>query len=96
MPIEYKEEIRTTIMNWIVNCVDQVAASPPYIRSKVAVIIAITIKNDFPEVWPSAFEDLIKLMPANPLQTEMALRALIAVDEEVVDKSLPRRYFTTY
>jgi hypothetical protein len=85
---ENKSEIRNTILKWAST---EVSSCPSYLRNKAAVVLAILIKMDFPVLWPTAFSELIQFMPAHPLQTEMALRTLLALDEEVVDKSLPRR-----
>ncbi|CAN0488714.1 unnamed protein product, partial [Hapterophycus canaliculatus] len=51
----------------------------------VAVVLALLIKSDYPEVWTDAFEQLRSV-----LVVELYLRVLCALDEEVVSFHVDR------
>ena len=72
-----------------------------FIRTKIGVVLALLIQNDFPERWPNAFEELIHCLvlssaeqvKALPIHDEMKvitidvfLRTMIGFNDEVVDK----------
>jgi hypothetical protein len=60
-----------------------------FIRTKLAVVLALCLKNDYPESWPSGFAELQAWLVVDGLgspawNTELYLRILCAVDEEIV------------
>jgi hypothetical protein len=61
-----------------------------FIRTKLAVVLALCLKSDYPECWPSGFTDLLQLLPRGPTHAELFVRVLVAVDEEIVAYHIDR------
>lgn len=75
---------------------------PKFIRTKIGVVLALLIQADFPERWPTVFNDLIQTMNFGTMNAtnehklevllevqrkEIFVRAMDAVCDEVVDKA---------
>lgn len=73
--------IRQTCWGWIE--VLAVSACPPYIFNNLCSILTLCIKRDFPEAWPSAFDDLLSL-GGGQRGAEVVVRVLGELEVEVV------------
>ncbi|RHY91789.1 hypothetical protein DYB35_002329 [Aphanomyces astaci] len=73
--------IRTKLLAWL-----QVQDSlPSFVKTKLAVVIALLIRRDYPDAWGSAFHDLLALLPRGPFMVEMYFCILNATYEEIVE-----------
>jgi hypothetical protein len=74
-------EVRQGLLKWIG---EGLAAEEPFIRTKLAVVLALCIKCDYPELWPNAFAELLELMHHGPANTvSLSLEGI--VDESLFD-----------
>ncbi|CAI5730624.1 unnamed protein product [Peronospora destructor] len=74
----------------LVNGVDDVMwiymeTKAPYLKTKLAVVITRLIKRDYPDRWPTAFMELLELLPQGASIVEMYFRILLAINEEIVE-----------
>ncbi|KAF0682586.1 Aste57867_25293 [Aphanomyces stellatus] len=75
------QHIRLDLLAWL-----QLQESlPSFIKTKIAVVIALLIRHDYPDQWPTAFQDLLALLPRGPFMVEMYFCILIATYEEIVE-----------
>jgi Exportin 1-like protein len=44
----------------------------------------------FPEEWPSAFQDLLRLLPLGPGMADMFCRLLVSIDEDIISLEISR------
>ena len=70
---------------------------PAGVCKKLAQVIVIIFKQDFPERWPSYFSDIMQALLSqneknelNPTLVEMFLLIMIGIDEEVVSNEVIR------
>ncbi|CAK4069704.1 unnamed protein product [Aphanomyces euteiches] len=75
------QHIRTDLLAWL----QQQDQLPSFIKTKLAVVFALLIRRDYPDLWPTAFQDLLALLPCGPFMVEMYFCILIAVYEEIVE-----------
>jgi len=63
-----------------------------YLKNKFAQIIVLLFREDFPHRWPAFFDDLIAAVANDQtgMMTEMFLRIMLAIDEEVVSIEINR------
>jgi exportin-T len=52
----------------------------------VTQIISLAFVADFPERWPTFFDDLLATLNQGHLAVGMYLKVLLAIDQEVVDR----------
>jgi hypothetical protein len=59
--------------------------------------MALLMKIEYPDQWPSFFRDLLNLLNgAGPPVVDLFLRVIKAVDEEVVSHELVRYFMPSY
>ncbi|ETW07728.1 hypothetical protein H310_02175 [Aphanomyces invadans] len=73
--------IRTELVAWL-QVQDHL---PSFLKTKLAVVIALLIRHDYPDAWGSAFHDLLALLPRGPFMVEMYFCILNATYEEIVE-----------
>lgn len=66
------------------------AASPPFLRNKLAQLVALLVRLDYPHVYPSYFLDLLPPAPPQPGPTDMFARVLISLDDDLLSQEYPR------
>ncbi|KAG8099387.1 hypothetical protein GUJ93_ZPchr0013g34943 [Zizania palustris] len=66
------------------------AASPPFLRNKLAQLIALLIRFEYPHAYPSYFLDLVPSSPLQPGPTDMFARVLISLDDDLLSQEYPR------
>uniref|UniRef100_A0A0D9X1E9 Exportin-T n=1 Tax=Leersia perrieri TaxID=77586 RepID=A0A0D9X1E9_9ORYZ len=67
------------------------AASPPFLRNKLAQLIALLVRLEYPHVYPSYFLDLIpQSSPPQPGPTDMFARVLVSLDDDLLSQDYPR------
>lgn len=78
-------QIRMELLTWLQENVSFVESKAPYLKTKLAVVITLLIKRDYPDRWPSAFAELMALLPKGASMVEMYFRILVAINEEIVE-----------
>ncbi|KAM3364786.1 hypothetical protein ACQJBY_014881 [Aegilops geniculata] len=66
------------------------AASPPFLRNKLAQLVALLVRLDYPHVYPSYFLDLLPPPPPQSGPTDMFARVLISLDDDLLSQDYPR------
>ncbi|CAM9893401.1 unnamed protein product, partial [Phaeothamnion confervicola] len=79
-----RAQIRLALLSWLDRPGALLESAEPFLRTKLAVVLALLVKADYPRVWGSAFPDLITLLQRGPAYIDLFLRFLCAVDEEIV------------
>ncbi|KAE8988743.1 hypothetical protein PF005_g20215 [Phytophthora fragariae] len=77
--------VRVELLAWLQSHVVYVEAKAPYLKTKLAVVITLLIKRDYPDRWPTAFTELLALLPQGASVVEMYFRILQAINEEIVE-----------
>ncbi|GJN33060.1 hypothetical protein PR202_gb21619 [Eleusine coracana subsp. coracana] len=66
------------------------SASPPFLRNKLAQLLALLIRLDYPHLYHSYFLDLLPPSPPQPGPTDMFARVLISLDDDLLSQEYPR------
>ncbi|KAF0908164.1 hypothetical protein E2562_022964 [Oryza meyeriana var. granulata] len=66
------------------------AASPPFLRNKLAQLVALLIRFEYPHVYPSYFLDIVPPSPPQPGPTDMFARVLVSLDDDLLSQEYPR------
>lgn len=80
--------IRETLMKWLQAQLMNVHPEKPFIRNKVAQVLALTFVVEYLTLWPKFFFDILGLVGLNPNGVDIYLRTLMAIDAEVVDRDI--------
>lgn len=78
-------QVRSELLTWLRDHVAFVERKAPYLKTKLAVVLTLLIKRDYPTRWPSAFSELLALLPHGASMVEMYFRVLVAINEEIVE-----------
>ncbi|KAJ0406793.1 hypothetical protein ATCC90586_000846 [Pythium insidiosum] len=78
-------ELHTALLAWMRDNVAYIEREAPYLKTKLAVVITLLIKRDYPDRWPTAFTELMALLPLGASMVEMYFRILVAINEEIVE-----------
>eukprot|EP01028_Stygiella_incarcerata_P004646 TRINITY_DN2035_c1_g1_i1.p1 TRINITY_DN2035_c1_g1~~TRINITY_DN2035_c1_g1_i1.p1 ORF type:complete len:973 (+),score=239.76 TRINITY_DN2035_c1_g1_i1:113-3031(+) len=62
------------------------AAYPMYVRNKAAQVLVLLFANDFPEQWPSFFDDLLGLSGSAEAVVDLFLRVMEQIDTEIISR----------
>lgn len=98
--LERRRTIRDAMLEWINTMVvipeteqgtnsshggtKQTNRLPVFLVNNVASVVTLCVKYDYPEVWPEAFDEIIKLGNSCISGLDMTVRILIDLDVEVV------------
>lgn len=78
-------QTRVQLLAWLHENVAFVESKAPYLKTKLAVVVTLLIKRDYPDRWPAAFSELMALLPKGASMVEMYFRILLAINEEIVE-----------
>ncbi|KAF1327948.1 Exportin-t, partial [Globisporangium splendens] len=79
------QEVKFYALQALQENVSFVENKAPYLKTKLAVVITLLIKRDYPDRWPTAFSELMSLLPKGASMVEMYFRILVAINEEIVE-----------
>ncbi|KAI9905990.1 hypothetical protein PsorP6_014290 [Peronosclerospora sorghi] len=82
--------IRTDLLTWLERHGASLATNGAYLKTKVAVVLTRLITRDFPDRWPTAFTDLLALLPLGAALVELYFRILGTIHEEIVEVDVHR------
>ena len=83
---EHKEsrlQIRQALLEWVFSTL-QSSWLEPYVINNVATILTLSIKSDFPENWPTAFDDILSFAEISRSGVNLSARIIADLDVEVV------------
>ncbi|PSC72015.1 exportin-T isoform X1 [Micractinium conductrix] len=63
---------------------------PGFLKNKVAQAIVALAGREYPDEWPSFFQDLLGTLGAGPPAVDLFCRILAAVDQDIISLELPR------
>ena len=93
LPEGARVELRVALLAWMQQLQHQqlLPRLAPFVLTKLAVVIALLIKADYPERWPPAFDELLMLLKGGAAGIELHARIFAAIDEEIVSCAVPVR-----
>jgi len=80
VPLPRRVEVRAALMAWIQT---NAGAAPPYLKNWLALVLVRFVRADYPEYWPTAFDEVFALAAGGPKLIDIILRFLQSVDELV-------------
>lgn len=81
---------RASLLQWTRAACPLLAREPAYVRNKLALALAMLVAADYPERWPSAFDELIGVLAGDASTLELLMRILLVIQEEVVAPRVTR------
>jgi hypothetical protein len=86
---EVQLRFRQAVELFVFSRVDVLGAETAYVKNKLALVIGLLIQADYPDRWPTAFDDFLSAVGGGSvLLIEMFLRVLTVLDEEVVQSTV--------
>lgn len=80
-----RQTIRDAMKTWLHRVLSQNLPVPNYIVNNVASIVTLCIKNDYPELWPNAFSELLQIGHAYSFNgIDVVVRVLNDLEVEVI------------
>jgi exportin-T len=83
LPSNHREELRGVLLRWLIGTAAEPHAT--FMKTKIALVLTLLVKRDYPERWPSAFVDLQSLLSQGPPLIDVYLRVFVAINEEIVE-----------
>ncbi|XP_013382049.1 exportin-T [Lingula anatina] len=83
-----QRECKTFLMTVLQLQSQDTTKNKTFLRNKVAQVLSLAFVCDYPQRWPSFFQDLLQLLSMGPLAVDMYLKVLVAIDSEVVDRDI--------
>ncbi|CAK9092946.1 Exportin-T (Exportin(tRNA)) (tRNA exportin) [Durusdinium trenchii] len=81
---EERRALRGAVLQWVDARLPHYSQEPAHVRNKVAVIVALLVKRDFPAHWADPFGWLLSTAEKNVHGAEIFLQVLGFITEEVV------------
>jgi exportin-T len=91
--VQARLELRNTLPQWLRYSIEQnqLGQEAPYLRAGAAHILTLMIKCDYPENWPSAFDDLLDITAqGGEPAVDVMLQILKEMQDEIVTFSSTR------
>ncbi|KAF2069462.1 hypothetical protein CYY_009217 [Polysphondylium violaceum] len=80
---EESNKLKAGLINWLKTHLAN-GTEDPAIKNKYSQIVALLFKQEYPEQWPSFFDDYLSLLNLGPSVIDIFLRICKAIDEQVV------------
>jgi exportin-T len=85
-----RARIRDTLMAWLSDTNLVLADYEKYLRTKIGVVLALLVRADYPDRWPTGFSQLTALLQRGPAYIDLYFRFLTGVDDEIVNFNVHR------
>lgn len=82
--VNFRVYIREHLWQWINEILSKAEQVPQFIINNAVSVLTLLMKLDFPEVWPTAFADLLTLSSMGWNGVDIIVRVLTEFDLEVV------------
>mmetsp|Transcript_3613 Transcript_3613/g.10404 ORF Transcript_3613/g.10404 Transcript_3613/m.10404 type:complete len:682 (-) Transcript_3613:1758-3803(-) len=86
MAISSRAQIKQALLKWM----SEETSLASFLKNKLAQILVYIVQVEYPEQWPSFFQDLLALIHNGPHVVEMFCRILTAIDDDVISLDIPR------
>ncbi len=84
-------QIKAALLMWLQrDCNDPQVALPAFLRNKLAQTLVSVLQLEYPQDWPTFFQDLIRALGQGEGLIDMFCRILVSVDEDLVSLDIPR------
>lgn len=83
---EEAQMLKLWLMEWLKKCCS--SEEKTFVQKKTAQILCLLFLQEYPSKWLSFFKDIIALLSYGVKGSEMYLRILLAIDEEVVARHI--------
>lgn len=83
-PVQERRKIRESMMAWLFEHAANLSGVEPYVLNNIVTIVTLAIKHDFPELWPSAFSDILAFGQKGVNELDITIRVLSELEVEVV------------
>eukprot|EP00002_Diphylleia_rotans_P037821 TRINITY_DN849_c0_g9_i1.p1 TRINITY_DN849_c0_g9~~TRINITY_DN849_c0_g9_i1.p1 ORF type:complete len:702 (-),score=93.79 TRINITY_DN849_c0_g9_i1:1394-3499(-) len=85
------EDARIIVRRSLIRQLREIGAQdPPFIRNKFATVLVLVIKTDYPERWPTVFDEIFESLNQGTDVIDLFLRILNIIDEEIVQFHIDR------
>ena len=89
MPESDQQLLKQMLMSWLQQqSLRDVDAEKGYILNKGTQVITLIFVNDYPEKWSSFFSDILSILQLGAAATDIFLRILKAIDQEVINREV--------
>lgn len=68
----------------------KLAALPTFLRNKLAQVIVAVAGREYPNSWPSFFQDIMNSLNDHPVAIDSFCRILVSIHEDIVSLEVPR------
>ncbi|KAK3288404.1 hypothetical protein CYMTET_4114 [Cymbomonas tetramitiformis] len=86
-PAESSQQVNGALMLWLSDDCVREPSLPSFLKNKIVQIIVTVLKRDYPEKWPTFFQEFISHLGKGVGASDMFCRILQTLDEEMF--SLP-------
>jgi len=76
-------QLRIYFISWLMENINKLCQVESFLLNNLISIIVHAIKREYPEVWPSAFNDLLLFGKENLTTLNFVIRTLFEIDTEV-------------
>jgi exportin-T len=88
--VEEQNLLKQFMSTWLQLQMQRHANEKNYLTRKAAQLFALVSLIDFPNKWPSFFNDLMITCQWSTGNADFYLKVLLAIDSEIVDREIPR------
>lgn len=82
---EERVDLKGTVVSWLQNdCLASNPELPVYLKNKVAQVVVRLLQHEFPDKWPTFFNDMISLLSRGPLAADMFCRIIQSLNADVI------------
>lgn len=83
-PVAERQKVRDAMMAWLGTHGANVSCVESYVINSIVTIVTLAIKHDFPELWPTAFADILTFGQRGINELDITIRVLSELEVEVV------------
>jgi len=80
---EESNRLKVELVNWLKTHLSN-GTEDNAVKNKYSQIVALLFKQEYPEQWPTFFDDYLSLLNLGPAVIDIFLRICVAIDEQVV------------
>lgn len=85
-----QEFLKQFMSTWLQLQTSRQANEKNFLNRKAAQLFALVSLIDFPNRWPTFFNDILATSSWSEGNADFYLKVLIAIDSEIVDREIPR------
>jgi len=83
--------LKGTVVSWLQKeCLASNPELPVYLKNKVAQVVVRLLQHEFPNKWPTFFNDMIGLLPQGPMAADMFCRIVQSLNADVISLEMAK------